>query len=60
MKYYLQKNKQGRVFLSETLEEKKGLLEEIDAPDWITARSYVSEEGLIQRPGYGWFVRSAV
>lgn len=58
MLYNLIETNGGRVVLTNDLPSTHDtLLDSIEAKDWVSARSKLSESDIYHNPGYGWFRR---
>lgn len=58
MSYFLYEQPDGRVVLNSVYTKKSGtLIDTIEAPNWITARTKVKEDQFYHMPGYGWYRR---
>ena len=56
MTFYLQSNKEGRVFIDKRMHVGNVKIREIEAPTWRDARETVHEFEFEKRDGYGWFI----
>lgn len=56
MTFYLQSNKEGRVFIDKRMHVCNVKIREIEAPTWRDARETVHEFEFEKRDGYGWFI----
>ena len=56
MTFYLQHNKEGRVFIDKRKRASHTIIRAIDANSWVEARNSVSDYEFDKVEGYGWFL----